>query len=439
MTAVVVPILGSIPTSYLVRAIAALVLVPLLLAMRDKADRSTGVSGAAGAALPGFALLGFGAVAALVLRTVILHPPEWDFYAFWVRMKVASQGLDFYDPRHYVGMQELYGFSDAFRREVLDPGFNYPPQTMLFLEPFGFLEPHTAVVAWAMLLVAGFVAATLLLHRLFLRDRGLPGLALAGALVLMIPATVSTLRVLQTNSLTLALLVLFWRDRERPRAGVWLALLPVVKPYLGLLWLWPIARRQFRVIAAIALTSAAVAALTAIFFGPDVFARFFARDVVHSHPGWIYSQTVNQSLHSTIVRMLGVPDARNSPLEVPLTLVLSGALVLVAVWNAWGARGSAQPWALAHLLLVNLIVYPGSLQHYHLLLLVPMLLAWSDRDRVPGGTRGTIALITGTWALCLVPTGAAVFWAYVVWGAVTLLQSRRLRHHTEAAAAAAAA
>ena len=87
MTAVVVPILGSIPTSYLVRAIAALVLVPLLLAMRDKADRSTGVSGAAGAALPGFALLGFGAVAALVLRTVILHPPEWDFYAFWVRMK----------------------------------------------------------------------------------------------------------------------------------------------------------------------------------------------------------------------------------------------------------------------------------------------------------------------------------------------------------------
>jgi hypothetical protein len=147
---------------------------------------------------------------------------------------------------------------------------------------------------------------------------------------------------------------------------------------------------------------------------------------------------VNQSLHSTIVRMLGVPDTHNSPLDVPLTLVLSGALVLVALWIAWRARGSALPWGLAHLLLVNLLVYPGSLQHYHLLLLVPMLLAWSERDRLPGGTRGTIALITVTWALCLVPTGAAVFWAYVVWWVVTLRQSLRLQHDAAPAAAAAA-
>lgn len=437
LPAVIVPVLGTVPTSYVVRALGALVLVPLLLAMRDRAERSGRPPGAAGWAALGVALLGFGAWAAFALRAVILSPPEWDFYAFWVRMRVASQGRDFYDPAQYVGMQQTYGLSDAFRREVLDPGFNYPPPTMLFLEPFGFLEPRVAVVAWALLLVVAFLVATLLLHRLFLRERGPAGLALAGALVLMLPATLSTLRVLQTNPLTLALLLLFWRDRDRPRAGVWLALLPVVKPYLGMLWLWPLVRRQMGTIACLALTMVVVAVGTGFFYGFDIYARFLRSDVLHSHPGWIYSQTVNQSLHSTVVRLLGVPEGHNSPLDVPLTLVLTAVLMAVAVVLMWRAQGPRQPWAIAHLLIVTLMVYPGSLQHYHLLLLVPILLAWSDRDHLPGGTRGTIALLTATWALCLVPTGKAVFAAYLLWWVVTLTQTLRARHHAVPAAAAA--
>jgi Glycosyltransferase family 87 len=425
LPAVTVPFLGHVPMTYVARALAGLALVPLLLAMRDRAERSGRRTSVAEWVVLGVALIGFGGLNAYLLRTVVIHPPEWDFYAFWVRMRVASQGLDFYDPRHYAGMQALYGFSDAFRREVLEPGFNYPPQTMLFLEPFGFLEPRVAVVAWALFLIAGFVASTVLLHRLFLRERGAAGLALAAALVLMIPATASTLRVLQTNGITLMLLLLFWRDRERPRAGIWLALLPVVKPYLGVLWLWPLMRRDFRTLFAIAITSVSVAALAAIYFGPNVFARFFGADVVHSHPGWIYSQTVNQSLHATVIRALGVPDALNSPLDVPLTLVLTGVLLVVAGVCAWRARGAQLPWALAHVLVMTLMVYPGSLQHYHLLLLVPMLLAWSERARMPGGSAGTIALIALTWALCSTPTGATVFVAYALWWVVTLVRGLR--------------
>jgi hypothetical protein len=199
---------------------------------------------------------------------------------------------------------------------------------------------------------------------------------------------------------------------------VWLALLPVVKPYLGLLWLWPLARAQGGMLGVTIAVSLAIAGVAALIYGIDAYVGFFKSDLGGRYPNWAYAQTINQSLHATMVRLFRIPIESAGPSQYLAPAVVSAGLLLAASWRAWRARLFAWPWALSLLLVTLLLVFPSSLRHYHLLLLPVMLLAWSERDRFRGGATATIAAITMTWLLATIPGGPWLFVAYAGWWAI---------------------
>ncbi|MFT5092797.1 MAG: hypothetical protein ACI93T_001618, partial [Porticoccaceae bacterium] len=56
--------------------------------------------------------------------------------------------------------------------------------------------------------------------------------------------------------------------------------------------------------------------------------------------------------------------------------------------------------SLAIVLTLSLLLFPKTLSHYSVLLIVPLLFLWSRRESVPGGAIATGCLITAVFALC---------------------------------------
>ena len=162
-------------------SVVALIAVPVLLAWRDRAARAGGgwARFERPAALGAIAL--FAVYLAGIARGVVTHLPEWDFLAFWVRMHAAAQRLDLYDPASYASYAARFDASDTFVQEVLDLGYNYPPQTMLWMQPFGYLPPHAAAFAWSAFHLVLLAVNVVLLSRIVVPGHGAPGLALAAA------------------------------------------------------------------------------------------------------------------------------------------------------------------------------------------------------------------------------------------------------------------
>lgn len=73
--------------------------------------------------------------------------------------------------------------------------------------------------------------------------------------------------------------------------------------------------------------------------------------------------------------------------------------------------------ALALTLLLALLLYPATLEHYSVLLLVPMLLLWMYRRNLPGGVWGVMTFITLVYGLVGYQNGNYVFAAIALnWG-----------------------
>jgi hypothetical protein len=171
-------------------------------------------------------------------------------------------------------------------------------------------------------------------------------------------------------------------------------------------------------VAALALVALAGAAMLA--FGADVFARYLTAQPWSRYPAYVYTQTVVQSLSATILRAMGRAGATTHPLSEPAVMVPTLIVLLVTALAVWRARTEREAWALALLLSAAFMVFPATLHHYHLVLLAPMLLLWAERDEFPGGAAAAGLVIVATYALCIVPPGRFVFWAFALQWTVAL-------------------
>ena len=82
-----------------------------------------------------------------------------------------------------------------------------------------------------------------------------------------------------------------------------------------------------------------------------------------------------------------------SPVTNPIYLVSALILVVVSTWIVHRLDKAHEVWGLAIMLHLALMVYPATLDHYTVLLIVPMLLLWRQRADLPFGTLGVAALI----------------------------------------------
>lgn len=420
-----IDVLDALKSSPLIRSIvaagAALVVLGLLAAWQRLGPRVRAGATVLTAALT---VASLAAATGLVLRQAM--PPEWDFRALWLCGRAVATGENPYDP---AAMRRMAAFARSadFERELIDVGCLYPPSSLGLFYPLGLLPLRPSYLAWMAVAALAALACVALIAGT-LQRRTLFGITAAGALLAALGPTWQTLNTAQTNFLLLLLLLILLRGQPPVRAGVLLGFAMVVKPLAALLLLPAASVLAWRTV----LAGAAVVVLASLGVlwatGPSVFSSYLFDNPSERLPDWVYTEDVNQSMLAVLVRAA----SHDRPTVTTMTLYAAIALTLVVVtaWLCWRVPDEDGSLRLALAVPFALAVYPGTLPHYSLLLLVPFLALWTLRDRFPAGSALAVALGTLLWGL-LSLRGTAFFVNCLMWAvvatAIVALRSDRSR------------
>lgn len=327
-------------------------------------------------------LMGFFLLA--ILTNFILHvgketyenyhqPPVWDFQVFWLNGRVADQGLNFYKPENYRKLAETLKPDDAFTQEILNVGFWYPPMTMFLFSLLGRLDISTAYLVWQISILITSAVCVFELWGLLPKEKKILSLLLVSVLMFRLSPAHTTFHGSQTNFIVLLFFLIFWRNRSKDWSGIWLAFAVIVKPYMALLYIYPLFAKKWKMLTIAISALATLTFLSIIVFGWDVFVSFFVENPTSKLPVLAYTEEVNQSLLSMILRFNPRQVISESPLLNPLYLGVSSLLTLITIWVATMKKNN-DDWVILSILFLALIVYPASLEHYSVFLIIPVVL-----------------------------------------------------------------
>ena len=259
-----------------------------------------------------------------------------DFLNFWMYGRAAwlPDPGRFYDPRLY---------NDALSA-LLGPDYpgqnwSYPPSVVLLAAPFGRLGYIPALLAWTVLGVGLFV---------WIARRRVGDYRLLIP-ILLSPAAIFCLMSGQSSFVTVAMLLTIFACYERrpTLAGVLIGLLSL-KPQLGLLFpVMLLAAGRWRVFAVAAATTAAIVALTAALFGPQVWIDFVLKGLPVQNLVLADPERVATPFYLTI--FMNVRGADLSYATAMAVQLCFSAFAVGAVFYAFRFRAHADPRLLAGL------------------------------------------------------------------------------------------
>jgi hypothetical protein len=212
------------------------------------------------------------------------------------------------------------------------------------------------------------------------------------------------------------LFLLVLRDSEKPRAGVFLALGAIVKPYFLFLVGYFLLKKAYKTIAVAGVTLVFSLLLCAALFGVAPLLTFVASNPASRIPGYVLGEPINQSVAGMILRGAN-RTLEGSMLTQPLYLGIAMFLGLATLGILRRARAEH---GLGLCLLLALLLYPATLAHYSLIIIAPMLALWRDRRVLLLGTGGALALTAAVYAILGWDRFESHnFWAnLLVWGTV---------------------
>jgi len=385
------------------RALMTAISVPVLLLWSHNRERMVGRLRKLSWAIVLTIIVAFGAGTAMILYRNLQQPPVWDFLSFWLNGQVAIRGLNFYQPAHYQMVSLPIPPGPTFTAEILEVGFWYPPPSMILFMPLGLFDIRTGLIVWYAAQGASLAMCILLIWKAYFGRTNLAGLVLASAFVAVMAGTLTTLEFAQTNFLALLMVLLFWLDRGRKRGGMWLVIGAIVKPFLLLLVLVPILRKNVQVLLGAFMTLVVVCVLTIGLFGVETTRSYFTDNPTSRLAGFIYTEVSNQSLLATVLRLdpagiTGKPGL-GYPLYIGLVILMTG----LTCWLVSSLRGDSSEWGIGLVLMLALVVYPASQFFYSVLLVVPLMMLWEKRDVIAIGAWGAGALITVVYVLAVFP------------------------------------
>jgi hypothetical protein len=337
---------------------------------------------------------------------------------------MGATGLDFYNPA--AGLVFAQGRSDEFIRETLNTGFWYPPQTMLMLTPLGHFSPHVALIGWYAVQFSFLIATAILLWRMFAQRSGALGFLAVILLVLALHGAQETIEYAQSTFIALFLTLLVWKDKLLWRAGIWASLGLIVKPYMAIWLLFLVLLRNWKALVAAAGGFLVICLTTGWLFGFSRFAQYLLRNPSSRIPPSVYSEMVNQSLLAVLLRMTH-HTAEPGTLWVRLAFLgLAFLIALVGLLMALKVRRSSSDLSASILLLGTLLVYPGTLSHYSVMLAAPILVIWSMRRQFVGGVWGCSLLTAFVLVVGATQDGQYTFWLHLVFFCTLLHHATRV-------------
>lgn len=394
-------LLHSLAASPLLRGIVAAVVATVLWKALASSERRT-----AGIRLLIAILAAVGLAACLgATGSNIVSGREWDFLCFWTYGRALATEQSPYQVAVLRELAEPFAPQEDFKTLSY---CLYPPPCVVQFYVLGLMPAGVARVAWFSGQWLAAVGCVALLWRLFDARRSVDGVMATAALFLLFRPTLSTFGFAQTTFLLFACILAYQRSPGPWKRGLWLGLGTVIKPIAAILALDLLLQRRFRSLVACALPVIGGLAVFIALQGPEGLAKYVQRNPLSEEiAGTFFTEDVNQSLLATLLRLRGgLPGAR--PVLYPPFLIASFVLTLISALVVARQRSGNQNLGLAIWIPLALLLYPGSLGHYSVLLLLPMALLWRDSQEIPGGTAAL------SWVYAIV---FGLVWARVEFGA----------------------
>lgn len=340
-----------------------------------------------------------------------LWPPRdvvTDFFQEWASARNVLGGLPAY-AGHRETIIRYMGRLDP--DSVVVEVNAHPPTSILLALPFAALPYFEALFVWNLASLAALGAS------LWLVARGL-GLVWKAEAVFPLVALLALCNPLlqqiwlgQLNLVLLLLLTGAWAaDRaHRPwTAGALVGAAMAIKLFPGFLLIYFALRRNWKALAAAAIALCALTALTLVALGAGAYLSYF-RDAlprVQAFQSWWN----NSSLTGLAKKLFGPPTPRpwlvwrveplwNWPLAsrvVPLLLSL-GIVALLCRSVPRSKTRAAADRAFALSLTAMLLVSPITWEHYFVLLLVPLAIAWVQLPAAGWARVLLLAIVAALW------------------------------------------
>ncbi|WP_164674511.1 glycosyltransferase family 87 protein [Spirulina subsalsa] len=329
--------------------------------------------------------------------------PDWDFLAFWLGGKAAVSGLNLYDANVLKSLVISFDLTnyigEGFTRSFLCCGFPYPPPSILLFIPLGWFEPREALLLWYTVNILILILTITLLWQIFLKHHKILGLLVTTSLILTIFGVKSNLLFAQTNFIVLLTILMYWRNQSKIIGGVWLGLGILIKPFVTLLLVYVIARRQWRVLVSAFAVLIGLTALTLVIIGVKPFHTYLTDAPYSALPFEVYIEPINGSLLANILRLTNYTPSGGSPIFHPLHIALGLLLGLTTLWVCLNINQKHEQWSFMSMLMFSLIIYPGSLLHSSVINIIPILFLWGNREKVENGHWWLLGLITMEYML----------------------------------------
>jgi hypothetical protein len=297
------------------------------------------------------------------------HPIVWDFTAFYLYGKVAATGHNFYSPENFQTVFSSLHLPDLdyseFIRESVNVGFFYPPPTIFLFLPLGFLGYQTALVSWVIFNLLFLFGSIYLVYNLFFKSTKVYGLLLIATLFFTFPPVIWTVYFTQTNFILLFLLLLLKKYSHKKIAGILLALAFFVKPYMIIFGLIFLLKKEWKTIGYFVLFSISALAITFFSFGFEPFRSYLFDNASKRLPAEAFSEGINQSLQAVLLRHHIIS------MDTPLIYAFIAGIILVLMiaCSYYLLRKRSEDCVWSFLLLTILLIYPGTLSHYAVMLL----------------------------------------------------------------------
>jgi hypothetical protein len=318
-----------------------------------------------------YTVLFLASISFFVIKVIyaITHPSVYDFTAFFLWGKTAAEGYNFYLPQN---LQSVFASLrlppldyHMFSEEIVSVGFFYPPPTILYFVPLGFLSYETAIICWAIFNMLFGLGSIYLLYDLFFRKEKLNGLMFVTILFVFFKPVADTITFLQTNFIVFFYLLLIRKYWDKKMSGVFVALAMFTKPYMAILILLFIIRKKWGAILYFLAAACLMTGVTLLIFGPAPFQSYLFNNPIRRMPEWVYGSLNNQSVHGVFLR-LGLITLGSSFAYIVVILVIA---LLSALYIRFLATRRLYDYMLAFLLLIGLLIYPGTLSYYGVVLL----------------------------------------------------------------------
>jgi len=313
--------------------------------------------------------------------------PEWDFLCFYLFGKTGISHNDFYDPavfhQQFEALQLQARTSNDFMEEIVKVGFWYPPPSMFLFLILGVFDLQTGYYIWQTLIILFLAVDIILLIRFYMTRvnpdaKQIKNYVLPLLLVLVFPDLTASIYYSQTISLFLFLLLLLIYYINSWKAGIFIALLVVIKPLAVFFGLYFLIYKKWKAVAAAAVTGISIVLVTVLVFGLQHFMNYFTSPPTNRIPDFIYLEY--SSLFGVLKRLQQQIPAYINPGNVKIIYYSLSAVVMGI--TLLSLRKLSRVSALLPFLVfipLALLIYPATLFHYNILLLPVILFLFAQQ------------------------------------------------------------